>query len=100
MRGLRLLLIVMLATLMDLGAPVLPETPDDFDEFNHAAHGRGRIVWLVAEPAPTPTSIASMPDTVTRPAPAIPRHVVAPRPAPPRKTPSPPPDPASRSTDH
>lgn len=100
MRGLRLLMIVLLAIFMDLGAPVLPEPPDDFDEFNHAAHGRSRVVWRVTESAPIPASVGARPDSATRPVLSVPRHVAAPRPAPPRKTPSPPPDPASSSTDH
>jgi hypothetical protein len=90
----------MLAMLMDLGAPVLPETPDDFDEFNHAAHGRDRLAWLVTEPAATPAAMASTPQSTARPVPSVPHRVVTARPTPPRKTPSPPPDPASPSTDH
>ncbi len=44
MRGLRFLLIVVLAAVMDLGSPVLPEVGEAFEELEEAAHGRWRLM--------------------------------------------------------
>lgn len=96
----RLFLVVLLVALMDLGAPVLPETPADFDEFNHAAHGRRRLVWVVARVRPAP-AVASVLPAVPRPGAHMgqgrPTRLI---PAPPRKTPSPPSADASSTPDH
>ena len=98
MRGLRFLLIVVLAAVMDLGSPVLPEVGEAFEELEEAAHGRRRL---------TPPRHAGSPAAPTTVIPAVAAQRPVPRrsPArtthtPARKVPPPLPDPASASEDH
>jgi hypothetical protein len=39
----RVLLVLVLAALMDLGNPLVPETPEALERFDEAAHGRRRV---------------------------------------------------------
>lgn len=99
MRGLRFLLIVVLAAVMDLGSPVLPEVGEAFEELEEAAHGRRRLT------PPRHAGSPAAPTTVTPAAVAAQRPVPRRSPArtthtPARKVPPPLPDPASASEDH
>jgi hypothetical protein len=98
MRGLRVLLIVVLAAVMDLGSPVLPEAGESFEELEEAAHGRRRVMLLVLAGSPATaaalvTATLAPRRTVGRRSPA--RAVRTPA----RKIP-PLSDPASASEDH
>jgi hypothetical protein len=87
MRNLRLLLILVLAAVMDLGSPVLPEAQEAFEEFEEAAHGRRRILQVQAlEAAPDSQRDAVKVSHAPRPAPIrrLPPRAV---PAPARKVP-------------
>jgi hypothetical protein len=78
----RLLLILLLAIVMDLGAPVLPG--GDMEEFEEAAHGRRRLARLASAALPGTVAVA---DPARRVAEA-PRPVVS---AAPRRPPVAPP---------
>jgi hypothetical protein len=68
MRKLRLVLIVMLAALMDLGSPVMPEALEGLEEFEEAAHERRRLVRPPAlTPAPGPATPTPTVQPVRRP---------------------------------
>jgi hypothetical protein len=100
MRRLRLVLILALVAVLDLGGGTLPGGAEAFEEFEEAAHGRRRLVRLARQPVPPST------DTdVTRAATARPRpthHLPRVRRAAdaPRRAPAPPPEPASSLDDH
>ena len=102
MRGLRFLLIVVLAVLMDLGSPVLPEGSDGLEEFEKAAHGRRRMLARLAHTVPPQPTVRSavVATSVTVPVPAwrrSPRRspTTAARKLPPLRS-----GPASSSDDH
>jgi hypothetical protein len=59
MPALRVLLIVLLAAVMDLGSPLLPQGPGELEELEEAAHARARIYRLAREASPaTPAPVA------------------------------------------
>jgi hypothetical protein len=99
MRGLRFLLIVVLAAVMDLGSPVLPEVGEASEELEEAAHGRRRLMLLRHAVSPiVPATVTPAALTARRPGPR-PSPARATR-APARKIPPLPPDPAIASEDH
>jgi hypothetical protein len=99
MVGVRILLILMVAVVFDLGSPVLPEAGEDGETYEGATHGQRRLHHLVREAAPasTPVRVAVV---VVPPArrelrrPAV-RATVSPI-----RKPPPLPDPSSASDDH
>jgi hypothetical protein len=100
MRGFRVLLILVLAALMDLGSPVLPEAQEGLEEFGEAAYGRRRLVRLLA-PGAVPDSVARVATATLAPRRAAvrrsPARTIA---APKRKIPPRLLDPSSASDDH
>jgi hypothetical protein len=98
MRALRFLLILVLAAVMDVGAPVVPEPVEAADEAEEVAHGR-RWAAVRAEGAARPVR-----PTITSTARAHLRrgHRQTPRPgqAPTRKAPPPLAESAVSSEDH
>jgi hypothetical protein len=99
MRGLRFLLIVILAAVMDLGSPVLPEVGEASEELEEAAHGRRRLMLLRHAASPVaPATVTPAALTARRPVPR--RSPSRATRAPARKIPPRLPDPASASEDH
>jgi hypothetical protein len=101
MRGIRLVLVLVLAAVMDLGSPVLPEAHESLEEeIEEAAHGRRRPSRVLAL-ARAPRSTVQVAAPAAPPRPAVVRRVpahAAPRPE--RKIPPPLLDSASAPDDH
>jgi hypothetical protein len=99
MGGFRFVLVLVLAVVMDLGSPVLPEAGESFEELEEAAHGRRRLLRRVHVASPgTPAAFTTTALKVSRPAPR--RSPTRATPVRLRKVPPPLPDPASASEDH
>jgi hypothetical protein len=100
MGSLRLVLILLLAALMDLGCPVLPEVGEAAEEFEEAAHGRRRMPSLVLGTSPASTPAPATTVTIQSSRPALRRPPARAIAAPIRKTPPPLSDPPSAPDDH
>ena len=92
----RLLLIVVMAVLVDLGSPLVSEAGQGMEEFEEAAHGRRRLPPVRAAAA---VPVVGSAVTVAVPRPTRHRPPVPSRPAPVRKIPLRP-APPSASDDH
>jgi len=95
MSAVRILLIILVAAVFDLGGPVLPGA----ESFEEAAHGHRRLQHLVQHAAPATTPVRVAVAVVTPTWPRLRRPPVRASLSPARK---PPPlsDPASASEDH
>jgi hypothetical protein len=100
MQRLRLVLILALVAILDLGHGTLPGGAEAFEEFEEAAHGRRRLVRLARQPVPPSTDADVTRAAATRPRPAHHRPRVRAAADAPRRIPAPPPEPASSLEDH
>ena len=100
MHGLRLVLILALVALMDLGCPLLPEASEEFDEFDEAAYGRRRGLEAVDDVSPRSPIPAAARVSVAAPRPARRPRPTRAAAAPIRKLPPPGSGPVSALDDH
>jgi hypothetical protein len=99
MRSLRFLLILVLAAIMDVGSPVLPEAAEGIEEVEEAAHGRRRAPILARAARPvSPSAVATA--TTGRRRPGLRQAPRRPSRAPIRKAPPPLAESASTADDH
>jgi hypothetical protein len=100
MQRLRLVLVLILAGLLDLGTGTLSPGAEVFEEFEEGAHGRRRLVRLASQPVPPSTGVDLRRAVAARPRTA--QHQPPARAAAeaPRRVPAPPPEPASSLEDH
>jgi hypothetical protein len=100
MRKLRLVLLLALVAVLDLGGMTPPGGAEALEELEEAAHGRRRLVRLARQPAPPSAGADAPRPAATRPRPAhhLPRARTAAEP--PRNALAPAPDPASPTDDH
>jgi hypothetical protein len=98
MQKLRLMLILALVAMLDLGGASPPGGTEAFEEFEETAHGRRRLVRLARQPVPPSTDADVAKAVAVRPRPAHHRQFVRAPVHAPRRAPAP--DPASSLDDH
>ena len=99
MVGVRILLMLMVAVLVDLGSPVWPEAREGGETYEEATRGQRRLHHLVQGSAPASTPVRVAVVVVTSASRALRRPPVRAALSPVRKPP-PLPDPSSASEDH
>jgi hypothetical protein len=100
MQKLRLMLILALVAVLDLGGASPPAGAEAFEEFEESVHGRRRLVRLARQPVPPSTDTAVASAAAVRSRLAHHRPLVRAAADAPRRAPSPSPDPASALDDH